>query len=163
MSAQQEVKALVISRDYVWASLTPRFLNCAHPDLSFTIDSRAAAEVGTQDDVLEILDGVFAVVTLPLTLPYGMSLYLAELTHRFWASYTLILTSGTQAPREVLVPLFDAFIHPFCRQDDWRVALECGPRRFASQMDINAAIERVIYHAECFSGHHGRIRTQNEY
>jgi hypothetical protein len=131
----------------LWGRMTERLLHGRQFDFEVvhgeTLDDR---------DVAALIDPSTFAIVLPLSLPRFKSLRIAELVAINQLPIRLILVSGTQAPEELLLDLFDVFrpdknvleLVQLLEKSEWVHAFE---RR---SVTIDTAIQSVLRAAVCF-------------
>lgn len=122
------------------------------------VEFMPAETISDVQQVMNVINSGYDVLILPLTLGRGLSLLLAQIVHALKSPTRLLLVSGTNAPREVIIRLYDEFMSDQLNPAELIAAareITAKPlRRIANVEDQEAAIEAVLNSASCFRNTH---------
>jgi hypothetical protein len=116
---------------------------------SLQVTSTAALKIRA-DQIDEIVGRNYGIIVLPLTIPSHGSLRIAQLVHELQKPTRLVLHSGTNASKDVLVPLFDHFFPAPMDLDALRLSLSTPIAKRLSGQDVQQKILDVLNTAGCF-------------
>jgi hypothetical protein len=131
-------------------------------------------EVASDQDRTALVRAGYDLIFMPLSLHNYGALKIAELVHQLDSSSRIVLRSGTRAPRDVLLNLFDAFVGEFVTGRELKETIERilskPPRRYSTSAEIESAIIGILATASCFkkgrlgpSSHHSDPSTLDDY
>ncbi|MBL9140097.1 MAG: toll/interleukin-1 receptor domain-containing protein [Verrucomicrobiales bacterium] len=147
------MRILYIAREQLLSAITLRLLrNELGPD--HTILSVPREALSAPNSRMAVVQENFDLIVLPLSVPNSGSIHIAELIHRLNSLTRLILFSGTETSKELLVPLFDDVVSSWSLGKDLAATIHAvlgrPVKRVQNQKELEESIVRVIENAHHF-------------